>query len=201
MESKRAARRLRVINLFGPPGVGKSSLRSGVFWLMKTLHMRVEEVTEYAKYLVLSGRSWQLRRDPLYLLAKQHHKQLVLEGQYDYAVTDSPLMLSAFYASEPLRESLLGLARELTARFDNVNFYVRRDLRAAPFEVQGRVHSLEESERLDQQLRQFLAREGVHYIDIALDETAPLHVVRHVAQPRALSRVRQWVRLADGEGA
>lgn len=187
--------RLKVINLFGPPGVGKSSLRSGVFWLMKSLHMSVEEVSEYAKYLVLTDRTWQLQREQLYLLAKQHHKQLILRGQYEYAVTDSPLLLCAFYAGLDDGSSFVQLTREMYEQFDNINFYVTRNLTDGHFEAQGRVHDRAQALRVDGQLRERLERWGVQYTELPLTLDAPLRVLRTVA-PETAAQVRGWARLA-----
>ena len=70
----RSESKLKVINLFGAPGVGKSTIAAGLFYFMKTAGESVEHVTEYAKYLVLTDRVQQLEDEQLYLLAKQHHK-------------------------------------------------------------------------------------------------------------------------------
>jgi hypothetical protein len=195
-----AAGRLKVVNLFGPPGVGKSSLRSGVFWLMKSLHMSVEEVSEYAKYLVLTERTWQLEREQLYLLAKQHHKQAILQGRYEYAVTDSPLLLCAFYANRDDDTNFVRLTRETFDQFDNINFYVTRDLTDGPFETQGRVHDREQARLVDERLRQCLHRWGVPYTEIPLTIDAPLRVLQSIAPDKA-QLVREWVLLGGPQEA
>ncbi len=172
--------RLKVVNLFGPPGVGKSSVRSGLFWLMKSLHLSVEEVSEYAKYLVLTGRTWQLQDEQLYLLAKQHHKQLILRGQYEYAVTDSPLLLCGFYAPPGYLPSFQALARDAHRSFDNVNFYLTRDLDTHAFDAAGRVHDREAAQRIDGEMREYLAREGVEYTEVTIDLLTPWRILEHL---------------------
>jgi hypothetical protein len=174
------AARLRVVNLFGPPGVGKSSVRSGLFWLMKSLHLSVEEVSEYAKYLVLSGRTWQLQDEQLYLLAKQHHKQLILRGKYEYAVTDSPLLLCGFYAPPRYLPSFQALARDAHRSFDNVNFYLTRDLHAREFEPTGRVHDRETALEIDADMRRYLAGEGIEYTEVRIDLLTPWRILEHL---------------------
>ncbi len=174
------AARLKVINLYGPPGVGKSSVRSGLFWLMKSLHLSVEEVSEYAKYLVLSGRTWQLRDEQLYLLAKQHHKQLILRGQYEYAITDSPLALCGFYAPPGYLPSFQALVRDAHASFDNLNFYLTRDLEGEPAERSGRVHDPQAALHVDREMRDHLAREGIECIELAIDLATPWRILEHL---------------------
>lgn len=172
--------RLKVVNLFGPPGVGKSSVRSGLFWLMKSLHLSVEEVSEYAKYLVLTGRTWQLQDEQLYLLAKQHHKQLILRGHYEYAITDSPLALCGFYAPPGYLASFQALVRDAHHSFDNLNFYLTRDLGGKPFEPAGRVHDLDAARRIDGEMREYLAREGIACVEVPIDLLSPWRILEHL---------------------
>jgi hypothetical protein len=174
--------RLKVINLFGPPGVGKSAARSGVFWLMKTYHMSIEEVSEYAKYLVLTGRTWQLQEEQLYLLAKQNHKQVILRGQYEYAVTDSPLALCAFYAPKAYMTAFFDLVAQAQDQFDNINFYLTRDLSKDAFELAGRLHDREASLRVDAEMREYLARKNTKFIEVPTDRLTPWRIA-HAVRP------------------
>lgn len=171
--------KLKVINLFGPPGVGKSATRSGLFWLMKCHHLSVEEVSEYAKYLVLSGRTWQLRDEQLYLLAKQHHKQFILQGQFEYAITDSPLALCDFYAPSGYFPAFSTLIEQAEQQFENINFYLTRDM-SADFESVGRAHDQQTAIHLDAKMREYLARRGIVCTEIALDHSAPWRILEKV---------------------
>lgn len=171
-ESKPRKGPLKVINLFGAPGVGKSGTRAGVFWLMKTKQMSVEEVSEYAKFLVLSGRRWQLERDQLSVLANQHHKMLILDQVYDFAVTDSPLMLASFYAPPGTPKSFGAVCEEYAAQYANVNFFLTRDL-SRDFESEGRVHGREDSIRIEGEQKEFLASRGCDWFDLPIDDVAP----------------------------
>lgn len=186
------ADRLKVVNLFGAPGVGKSATRSGLFWLMKIKGMSVEEVSEFAKYLVLAKRVWQLRQDQLYILAKQHHKMLILKGAYEFAVTDSPLLLAGYYCEETrAQEDLQGqehstpdgfvdMCRSYAEGFDNLNLFLTRDFSLSSFESQGRIHGIEDSIRIDREQKEFLARNGQQWVDIDLDQLAPWRLIEEI---------------------
>ena len=87
-----------VINLFGGPGVGKSTIAAELFSLMKKENYNVEFVTEYAKELTYEGRYNVLDQDQLYVFAKQHRKILRLKNKVDYIISDSPLLLSTVYS-------------------------------------------------------------------------------------------------------
>ncbi len=179
------ARKLKVINLFGAPGRGKSSVRSGLFWLMKSHHMSVEEVSEYAKYLVLTGRTWQLTEEQLYLFSKQHHKQLIIERSgYEYAATDSPLQLCSFYAPDTYFRTFEALVDEAMAGFENINFFLTRDIEsdaADAFEERGRNHDREASIRVEGEMREFLARKGIGYQDMTVDLLTPWRILEAIA--------------------
>lgn len=176
------ASRLKVINLFGAPGVGKSAVRSGVFWLMKSHHLSVEEVSEYAKYLVLSGRKWQLKEEQVYLFSKQHHKQLIIQRTgYEYAVTDSPLQLCPFYAPRGYYASFAALVDEAHARFDNLNFFLTRDLSAdTVFEDRGREHDRGQSQEVEARMREWLDAKRIAYTDLPVDMFTPWRLLEHL---------------------
>lgn len=174
---------LRVINLFGSPGQGKSTVRAGLFWLLKTHQYSVEEVAEFAKYLCLSNRKWQLRRDPLSVLAEQNHRQDILRGRYRFAISDSPLMLCDFYAPDDyaLRSrSFSATVEEHFAGYDNVNFFLSRDLEQGEFETEGRDHDKAQSLETQARMREFLDRKGVRYKDLPIDILTPWRLAEEV---------------------
>ena len=168
---------LTVINLFGAPGVGKSATRSGLFWLMKVKGMSVEEVSEYAKFLVLSGREWQLKGDQLSVMASQHHKMLILKGAYEYAVTDSPLMLASFYAPKGTPKAFGAMCEEYAQGYDNVNFFLTRNFEKTGFESAGRIHGKEDAVRIEGEQKEFLSKLGYGWVDVEIDHACPWSIL------------------------
>lgn len=179
-----SAPRLKVINLFGAPGMGKSGIRGGLFFLMKACHLSVEEVSEHAKHLVHTGQRWQLKDEQTAVFGKQLLAQnLVARNGYDYAITDSPLQLCSFYApADYYSETFPLLVDEAHAKFDNINFFLSRDLGAdeAPFEERGRVHDRQASLQAESEMRGFLADRGVTCIDLPINLTTPWRILEHV---------------------
>jgi hypothetical protein len=174
-------RRLKVINLFGAPGQGKSATAGGLFWLMKAKGMSVEQVSEYAKYLVLTGRVWQLESEQLYLFAKQHHKQHILRGKYEFCVSDSPLLLASFYAPDlTTPPTFHGMAAEYNDSFENLNFFLSRELADCEFEETGRLHSKEDSLRIEESMREFMLKKGLKWTEIAIDHKTPWTILEHI---------------------
>ncbi len=171
-------RKLKVINLFGAPGRGKSTVRSGLFWLMKSHQLSVEEVSEYAKYLVLKGCTWQLEEEQLYLFAKQHHKQLIIERSgYEYAATDSPMQLCSFYAPSTYYRNFDAMVDEANDHFENINFFLTRDIPETEFEARGRRHDVQAALEVENRMREFLVRKDVPFTEMKVDLLTPWRIV------------------------
>ena len=167
--SLRSHQPLKVVNLLGAPGMGKSAIASGLFYLMKKNHHSAALCREYAQYLVTAGREWQLREEQLYLFAKQHHELFIQRGNYRCAVTDSPLLLTAFYAAPDVTpQSFYQCVRDYNDKFENIYFFITRDIVApeSVFDNSGRVHNRTESLEKEKQQRAFLDQWGVQYTDI-----------------------------------
>lgn len=143
----------RIINLFGGPGIGKSTTASDLFRQMKDAGLRVELVTEYAKELTYEGSASRLDNQ-LHLLAEQDLRQRRLLGQADWVVTDSPLLLSIAYAKPPFNqpwftEAVLGLVRG----YDNLNFKLGR---WRPYLDFGRRETEEQARQMDARITDVL---------------------------------------------
>jgi len=91
---------MKLINLWGGPGTGKSTTAAGLFSLMKLKGYDVELVPEYAKDLTWEGHHNKLA-DQNYVFAKQHRRiARLVEHDLDYVITDSPLLFTIYYMPE-----------------------------------------------------------------------------------------------------
>ena len=119
-----------VINFFGGPNSGKSTQAAGLFAKMKMEGCSVEHVNEYAKMCVWEDRM-ELLEDQLYVMAKQNRRVKRLEGKVGFAVTDSPILLSAIYRTaygDPHYSDLIDkLAHECFNGNHNINFMCKRE--------------------------------------------------------------------------
>lgn len=117
---------MKVINFFGAPCVGKSTLAAGLFYRMKKEGYNVELVTEFAKDLIWEN-SLETLSDHLYLLANQNRRIERLKGKVNYVITDSPLLLVAYYAKlyDTKSDIVVKLARELHYLYDNINCFIK----------------------------------------------------------------------------
>ena len=128
---------MKVVNLFGGPGVGKSTLACDLFSFMKKRGDNVELVTEYAKDMVYEGRD-NILNDQLYILAKQNRRLARLaESGVEWAVTDGPLPLGLVYgAAESF--PLVQMIMECYSKYDNFNFFLERS-KFVDYQPEGRV--------------------------------------------------------------
>lgn len=145
---------MKVINLFAGPGAGKSTTAAGLFYAMKRQGLSVELVTEYAKEKVYEN-ALEIMSDQLYLLAKQNRKLERLRDKVDYCITDSPLLLCAYYGKNyglhP--EIVCPLAHQVFETYDNLIIFLKR---TKPFDPRGRLGSERSALEADVAIREML---------------------------------------------
>ena len=118
---------MQVINLFGGPGVGKSTAAAGLFYEMKKAQIRVELVTEYAKDMVWENRH-NILDDQIYIFAKQQRRISRLKDTgIEWVITDSPIPLGLVYLQEgALPPAFHQLVMEVFAQYTNHNYLLQR---------------------------------------------------------------------------
>lgn len=171
---------MKLINLFSGPGGGKSTISAGLFYHMKLEHRNVELITEYAKDLVYSDTLNVLKLQQEYIFAEQNRRQTILQGKVDWAITDSPLLLSHFYGKERNRsnqEAFLHLVTDTFNMYDNVNFFLERPKQ---FSEHGRDRNLEQSIEIDNALINILETQGAEYIRVPVDDSTIITILRHL---------------------
>jgi predicted ATPase len=89
----------KFINIFGGPGVGKSTTTAALFSVMKMSGYNVELVTEVAKDFVWEDRATTLTIQP-YITIKQFRNLIRLKGKVEYVITDAPILLGCVYADK-----------------------------------------------------------------------------------------------------
>lgn len=169
-----------VVNIFGAPGVGKSTTMASVFAILKQLGVDCEMVSEFAKDLVWEKRE-ETFKDELYIFAKQAHRLFRVNGKVDVIVTDRPLFLTALYneISDNKSKSLTSLVVETFNQYNNVNFFLTRNKDVA-FQENGRNQNAEESDKLSDMLEELLQTYNIEYIKSTTDESIDNKIAKYI---------------------
>lgn len=160
---------MKVINFFGGPGAGKSTAASGLFYNFKREWINAELVTEYAKDLVWSG-SEHLLAEQVLVFAKQSHKLNRLKNKVDYAITDSPLLMSAFYSPKEYPESFRDLCFNFFNTYENINYFI---VRSHKYSQVGRLQNESESDKIAIDMMNFLDQNNIPYKKLLAGDDIP----------------------------
>lgn len=150
--------KIRRINLFAGPGVGKSTWATGLFHSLKMRHRNIEHTGEYVKGWSYQGRTIR-RFDQLYIFAKQHqYEYRYLVSGVDEVITDSPTFLpyvySLLYGSEPLAAPLLDINLSYEKEFPSLAVYLHRG--GVPYNPLGRFQDFKAAQGIDNAINYFL---------------------------------------------
>ena len=176
--------RTLVIEFWGGPGVGKSTMAADSFVRLKKLGINVELITEYAK-----GWAWDGKRigelDQIYILSKQLKQESRLYGKVDVIITDSPLALSAFYAkyyhgTDYIKSAVDGII-ESTGRagVDRFSFLLYRS-EDREYQQSGRYEDSEAAKAVDSAMSKFCYGHCRDGISVNADDSAVDRVVQAV---------------------
>lgn len=149
-----------VINLFGPPGSGKSTGAAEVFAALKKSGVNAELVTEFAK-----DKTWEHNATALgcqeYVFGKQSYRLARCRNDVDVIVTDSPLPLTIIYNNNPaLGEQFNEVVLNIFNTYRNYNYYINR---VKPYNPKGRNQTEDESDALGESIKNLLVMSGIEY--------------------------------------
>lgn len=162
----------KFINLFGGPGIGKSTTAAGVFYKLKSLGYNVELVPEFAKDLVWESRLETLQNQ-FYVTARQFHMISKLADKADIVVTDSPILLGSIYAPKDYPQCYHETIKFFfdTIQTPGLNFMLSRH---KAFVQSGRVHTYDESTALDAKIARLAENNGVHLRYIGIESVSEI---------------------------
>lgn len=152
-----------VVNLFGAPGAGKSTGAAYIFSKLKMAGVNAELVTEFAK-----DKVWEESKSAFdnqaYIFGEQYFRISRLQNKVDIIITDSPILLSSFYANDniPCKE-FDELVAKVSESYNSLNVFIDR---VRPYNPAGRFQNEAESDELSMAMQTFLDNHGVvckHY--------------------------------------
>ena len=166
----------KIINLFGGPGIGKSSIASGLTYKLKKKHITCDNPYEFPKLLAWDDNHSAIQ-DQLYVLANQHRGIVKSYGKVDYIVLDSPILLSLtyrnYYKGTEYPSSLYGesfdkMVLDTFNQYDNINIVL--DRADGVHNNDERYQNLEESKELDVVIENSLIENNIPFHKIKVDD-------------------------------
>ncbi len=151
-----------VVNLFAGPGAGKTTCAWAIASELKKRNIEAEYVSEYAKELVWDNKAYMLDGSPenqKQVYEEQDRRVQRLLGKVSIVVTDSPAILSLIYAKDP-STAFHNEALDRFNRQQNFNLFINR---GKVFQQAGRLHNLEESIKIDDNIKGFLRENNIYF--------------------------------------
>jgi len=176
----------KIINIFGGPGIGKSSIAAGVTYKIKKNHISCDQPYEFPKLLAWDDNHSAIQ-DQLYVLANQHRGIVKSYGKVDYIVLDSPILLSLtyrnYYKGTEYPSSLYGesfdkMVLDTFNQYDNINIVL--DRAEGVHNNDERYQNLEESKELDGVIENSLIENNIPFHKIKVDDDTVDNIMKLV---------------------
>lgn len=175
----------KIINLYGGPSVGKSTSAAYLYYLLKVKGANAELVREYVKDWVYENRKIG-PYNQIYFLGKQVHKESLLYGKVQYIITDSPIMMSVYYAYLYCKKELADGVRCAAesfydqAKLDEYNHVHIILNRTHAYSADGRYQSEAEALQIDAGVRKLLNDLDIPYMECNSDEQSLSELLKQI---------------------
>lgn len=170
------------INLFGGPGVGKTTTAAKIFTRMKDSGVKVEYIQEFAKDLTYGNDAVRLS-DQLHILGEQHHRIHRLKGQVDFIAHDSPFVMGISYLQEDKhlpKDLLEELMVTMFNSYDNLNILLLRNVEKYGYQEYGRNQTLEEAIVKDEEIRCMLVDNDIPFFTVQAGDESIEKILEYV---------------------
>lgn len=162
-----------VINFFGAPGAGKTTAALGLTYELKKRWVDAELIQEYAKDLVYADSSHLLSHQHAVFTEQERRLNRVV-GKAALAVSESPLLLSAYYSPEHYPVSFKQSVFDFFLTYHNINIFIER---SHAYSAIGRIQNEEESDAVARSMREFLRDNGIPFYTVTANDANPAYLV------------------------
>jgi len=181
----------QVVNLFGGPGIGKSSIAAGIIHQLKRNHVSCDAPYEFPKVLAWDNNESAIR-DQFYVIANQHRGIAKAYNKVNHIIVDSPILLSLiyknYYVTDPAEypSCLYGkefddLLLSIHNSYDSLNILLTRADETS-FNEKERYQDFNQSLDIDSRIKAMLDTHHIPYIEVAVD-TNPVDQILTLINP------------------
>lgn len=170
-----------IINFFGGPGCGKSTVANELFSIMKKNNFSVEITYEYPKIMAWENNFSSIK-DQFFITANQHRNITRLYNKVDYIIVDSPILLGCVYKNKYATDDeyptkfyskLDVFILDLFKQYHNINIFLNRN---NGFNKIGRFQNSEESKEIDKEIKQLLLSNNLYFYELAVDNNTAQNI-------------------------
>ena len=162
---------MKVINLFGCPGSGKSTTAAMLYFKLSSMGYKVELVSESTLDLIKNDQKI-ITQDNIFNVQK---KKFNIDA--DYIITDSPLLLSVIYDTRKNPDFNDKVLYEFL-EYDNINVLLNRTV---PYwNLSNDAKYFPENDPLYIALKELLDFYNLDYIEIAGDDLAADEIIEYL---------------------
>jgi hypothetical protein len=158
-----------LVNLFGGPGTGKSTMMAHLFSELKFQNIDCEMAPEYAKEIVWE-ESHKRFDSQLLIMGEQFHRINRLYGKVDVIITDAPLLNFLLFI-DPSLPTYQKLVVEEANKFNHINIFLKR---VKPYNSNGRYQSEDEAKDMDKKLAEVLSDKDISFYSYESSKTGAL---------------------------
>jgi len=168
----------KIINFYGGPGTGKSTMAAAVFAELKSEGIEVELVTEYAKKKVWE-EAYKVFECQLYVCAKQAYDIFNVAKHVDLIVTDSPIIMSLAYTNgDRLLDELM--VRE-HKKYDGIDIFLTRTKKYNP---KGRYQTEEQAKEKDTLIKKILKDAELPFVEFEGHKNSLPEIIKYIHSKR-----------------
>jgi nicotinamide riboside kinase len=153
----------KIINLFGEPGAGKSTMAAYIFAQLKVKGVNCEYIDEFAKAKVYENNDMALSHQ-IYMFGKSYYRIARIINNVDVIIVDSPLLLNEVYNKDTYIEpEFSALVKKVFNRWDNYNYFLSRKHK---YKQEGRYQNEEEAYEVKDKIEKTLEDFEIPYTKI-----------------------------------
>ena len=166
-----------VVNLFGGPGSGKSTISASLFSELKWEGVDCELVTEFAKDKVWEEAT-KVLDNQLYIFARQEQRINRLYGKVKVILTDSSIPLTLAYVNKKQNTNTFRkIVIESFNHYNNINFFIKRN---DVYVQNGRTHTYNQAKEKDVLIKSILDDNNIEYETIDFNREAVVYIIEKI---------------------